>query len=968
VSTPSTCGQWWPRLAHPPKSWAGCGDGLTDLVRVRNGEVCYWPNLGYGRFGAKVTMDNAPWFDAPDGFDQRRVRLADIDGSGTNDVIYLGRDGARLYFNQSGNRLSDGRRLAALPRVDDVSSVTTADLLGNGTACLVWSSPLAGDAHRPVRYIDLMGGTKPHLLARSTNNLGADTEVQYAPSTRFYLADKREGRPWVTRLPFPVYVVERVVTSDRVSGNRFVTRYAYHHGYFDGVEREFRGFGVVEQWDTEEFAALNAGGAAPAATNLDAASHVPPVMTKTWFHTGAYLGGGHVSDYFAGLLDAGDAGEYYREPGLSDAQARALLLADTVLPDGLSVEEECEAVRVLKGSMLRHEVYALDGTNAARHPYTIIEQNFTVRAVQRRGGNRHAVFFPHPREALSYHYERAPADPRVGHQLTLEVDEYGNVLRSAAVAYGRRRPDPALSPADQAKQRQTLVTYTENQVTNPIDAGDDHRTPLPCESRTYEITGLTPAPSGVRFTMDQVSEAAIAAAEIDYASQPSAGSVQKRLIEHVRTRYRRNDLAGSLPPCVLDSRALPFESYRLAFTPGLIAKVYGTRVTEGMLGDEARYVHVDADPGWWIPSGMVFYSPNTADTPPEELAHARRHFFLPHRYRDPFHTDALPTEGVVDYDGHDLLIRETRDALGNRVTAGERVLSGNTVLDGNDYRVLQPVLVMDPNRNRSVVAVDALGLVVGTPNRVRPMDGEQATERRPYGRCSAPDPNDLGRDRPPLATGCALVWPMPRISPAVSRSAVILSEPTEPLHPDSRQRRRLPSTGPSRCRPLPTRRRSAKRCDATSRAHGETAVAPALSPEHGTSAQRQLPVPGATSSASNRRGCGRRRLPRDYRKPNPNTARRGPQAGVSQVMRTGALPGTHARSRGSRPAPAQPRIQHPSLPVHADHNKTAQRRAQVAERSVPIFGLVRQGRRPSHAAGFRTPGSWPMSVARSAGV
>ena len=65
------------------------GDGLTDLVRIRNGEVCYWPNLGYGRFGAKVTMDNAPWFDTPDQFDQRRIRLADIDGSGTTDIIYL---------------------------------------------------------------------------------------------------------------------------------------------------------------------------------------------------------------------------------------------------------------------------------------------------------------------------------------------------------------------------------------------------------------------------------------------------------------------------------------------------------------------------------------------------------------------------------------------------------------------------------------------------------------------------------------------------------------------------------------------------------------------------------------------------------------------------------------------------------------------------------------------------------------
>ena len=33
----------------------------------------------------------------------RVMRLADIDGSGTADLIYLHRDGPRLYFNQSGN-------------------------------------------------------------------------------------------------------------------------------------------------------------------------------------------------------------------------------------------------------------------------------------------------------------------------------------------------------------------------------------------------------------------------------------------------------------------------------------------------------------------------------------------------------------------------------------------------------------------------------------------------------------------------------------------------------------------------------------------------------------------------------------------------------------------------------------------------------------------------------------------------
>ena len=51
------------------------GDGLSDLVRVRNGEVCYWPNLGYGRFGSKVSMDGAPWFTSTELFD-RAARAA----------------------------------------------------------------------------------------------------------------------------------------------------------------------------------------------------------------------------------------------------------------------------------------------------------------------------------------------------------------------------------------------------------------------------------------------------------------------------------------------------------------------------------------------------------------------------------------------------------------------------------------------------------------------------------------------------------------------------------------------------------------------------------------------------------------------------------------------------------------------------------------------------------------------------
>ena len=343
------------------------GDGLTDLVRIRNGEISYWPNLGYGRFGAKVAMEKSPWLDTPDLFDQRRIRLADIDGTGLIDLIYLKGESVNLYTNQSGNSWSHAKTITHFPRIDDLASIQVTDLLGNGTACLVWASPLPGETHKPMRYLDLMGGRKPYLLIATKNNLGAETHVWYAPSAKFYVADLLEGKPWITKLPFPVHVVERVETYDRISRNRFVTRYAYHHGYYDGREREFRGFGMVEQFDTEEFAALTVSGDFPTGENIEEQSHVPPVLTKTWFHTGAYLEGERISKQYEQ--------EYYREGDpslgedlLTDEQLRAMMLPDTVLTDDLMPDEEPEAYRALKGAILRQEVYATRWQRGVRPP------------------------------------------------------------------------------------------------------------------------------------------------------------------------------------------------------------------------------------------------------------------------------------------------------------------------------------------------------------------------------------------------------------------------------------------------------------------------------------------------------------------------------------------------------------------------------------------------------------------------
>ena len=46
-----------------------------------------------------------------------------------------------------------------------------------------------------------------------------------------------------------------------------------------------------------------------------------------------------------------------------------------------------KACRALRGSMLRQEVYALDGTEAADRPYTTSEHNYTIEVFQPQGPN-----------------------------------------------------------------------------------------------------------------------------------------------------------------------------------------------------------------------------------------------------------------------------------------------------------------------------------------------------------------------------------------------------------------------------------------------------------------------------------------------------------------------------------------------------------------------------------------------------
>jgi RHS repeat-associated protein len=277
-----------------------------------------------------------------------------------------------------------------------------------------------------------------------------------------------------------------------------------------------------------------------------------------------------------------------------------------------------------------------------------------------------------------------------------------------------------LTDADRAKQAQLHIIRTDNRFTNAdLQAIDHYRAPLAAEARTYELTGFTPENDAARFSFDEWTRndfaLLLSGAVIPYEQAPDRIAKQQRLIEDVRTLYRKDDLTSLSPLGEVESLALPGQSYKLALTPGVIASAFRRArdgqsdeellpdpapLLEGKGADQGGYVAIDGN--WWVPSGLAFFDPDADATDPvstaaRELGTARQHFFLPRKMVDPF-----GHRSIVEYDPHDLLLVRTVDALGNTTSAVD------------DYRVLQPVLVTDPNRNRAVAAFDALGMMVAT--------------------------------------------------------------------------------------------------------------------------------------------------------------------------------------------------------------------------------------------------------------
>src|SRR6185295_6147082 len=134
------------------------------------------------------------------------------------------------------------------------------------------------------------------------------------------------------------------------------------HGHYDPIEREFCGFGRVESRDAETFDASEGQGLFPELpVNDDDELKQAPVLTKTWFHTGAYLNRSSLEAAFAAERWTGDD-----DPSAPDP-------IQCLVPSTLGAEEKREAHRALKGTMLRQEVYGLDGDESDVNPYVVRE-------------------------------------------------------------------------------------------------------------------------------------------------------------------------------------------------------------------------------------------------------------------------------------------------------------------------------------------------------------------------------------------------------------------------------------------------------------------------------------------------------------------------------------------------------------------------------------------------------------------
>ncbi|MEX3773530.1 SpvB/TcaC N-terminal domain-containing protein [Pseudomonas sp. MYb118] len=416
-------------LPQPGSDWqtevVGFGDllgsGKQHLFRLRHNRLECWPNLGHGRFGQPMVLQS-PTCDY-DEFNAARVLMADTDGSGAGDLIYVESDRMRVFMNHAGKGFATESIDIPWPqgvRYDSLCQVTTADLQGLGCTSIVLTVPHMSPRHWRYDFVRI----KPYLINRSNNNMGAVSTIRYRSSAQEQLDDEFEqhlidrDKVVVSKLPFPMHLVKQQNQLDEITGNQLAQLMSYREGFYDPIEREFRGFRLLMQQDTE---------GTPAQRKME--GFTAPVLTKTWYSTGEFIDPPR-DGYYTGDDKAVDLKSTRLERYHTRDRAAELFEPDE--------ETAAEIARTLAGSVLRTEVFAADDP---RVPYLVTENRLHVRLLRAKGEHDpYSVLQAMGLESISYQYEpQLPDDPRCEHQISLSRDQYGNALHACVVYYARRK-------------------------------------------------------------------------------------------------------------------------------------------------------------------------------------------------------------------------------------------------------------------------------------------------------------------------------------------------------------------------------------------------------------------------------------------------------------------------------------------------------------------------------------------------
>jgi len=263
------------------------GDRLNDAVKITANSVVYCASMGYGHFDQYVEMQIPPEDPALEEEHIARAKLTDINGDGLSDLVverFTGSD-LRFWLNMGDNTFARSRLIVALPTTSE-SATRWVDINGNGTTDLVYADSTLPPGFK-ISAIDIgvlvAGSAYCNALTSIDNGYGRSTTISYRSSTDSYVDAYEVGNPWTTSVPFPVAVVSQTQTSvgidldgypdDGSDGDVYITDFVYRDGYYDFLERQFRGFAFVKQIQRgdERFGGTTA----------------PTLVTRYGFHTGA---------------------------------------------------------------------------------------------------------------------------------------------------------------------------------------------------------------------------------------------------------------------------------------------------------------------------------------------------------------------------------------------------------------------------------------------------------------------------------------------------------------------------------------------------------------------------------------------------------------------------------------------------------------------------------------------------------